>query len=170
MSQLAGGGGTLTSGLSQLTAGAGALQIGLGQLTNGAGQLATGLSGGVSPGRPAHHRPRHDAGRGGQVARADPVDRASSGSCEAQSPGIFNSGYFVLAAVEGATTSNRNAATFTINLLRGGTAGQILVVSKYKSSDPRRAGARHAASRASPDVRQAQQRPGRGRRTGGQPR
>ncbi len=45
----------------------------------------------------------------------------------------------MLAAVEGATRNNRNAATFTINLLRGGTAGQILVVSKYKSSDPRTA-------------------------------
>ena len=56
---------------------------------------------------------------------------------EQQSPGIFNSGYFVLAAVEGAQRSDRNAATFTINLLRGGTAGQIVVASKYKSNDAR---------------------------------
>jgi putative drug exporter of the RND superfamily len=56
---------------------------------------------------------------------------------EQQSPGIFSSGYFVLAAVEGAQKSDRNAATFTINLLRGGTAGQIVVASKYKSNDSR---------------------------------
>jgi RND superfamily putative drug exporter len=57
----------------------------------------------------------------------------------AQSPGMFNSGYFVLAAVEGSTPANRNAATFTINLLQGGTAGQIVVVSKYSFSDSRTA-------------------------------
>ena len=54
-----------------------------------------------------------------------------------QSPGIFSSGYFVLSAVAGALPSDRNAATFTINLLRGGTSGQIMVISKYKDSDPR---------------------------------
>ena len=52
---------------------------------------------------------------------------------------MFNSGYFVLAAVEGATPADRNAATFTINLLQGGTAGQIVVVSKFDSSDSRTA-------------------------------
>ena len=56
---------------------------------------------------------------------------------EKQSPGMFSSGYFVLAAVEGAQPADRNAATFTINLLRGGTAGQIVVVSKYKGNDAR---------------------------------
>jgi RND superfamily putative drug exporter len=65
----------------------------------------------------------------------------------AQSPGIFTSGYFVLAAVEGATASNRNAATFTINLFRGGTAGQIMVVPRYKSSDPRTAALGNALAR-----------------------
>jgi uncharacterized membrane protein YdfJ with MMPL/SSD domain len=56
---------------------------------------------------------------------------------EQESPGLFSSGYFVLAAVEGAPPADRNAATFTINLLRGGTAGQIVVVSKFKASDRR---------------------------------
>ncbi len=138
LSQLAGGGNQLTSGLSQLTAGAGALQIGLGQLTGGAGQLATGLSGGVGPAG------QLTTGLGTMQAavikaRGQIPSTAQLKQLEAQSPGIFNSGYFVLAAVEGATASNRNAATFTINLLRGGTAGQIVVVSKYKSSDPRSA-------------------------------
>jgi RND superfamily putative drug exporter len=138
ISQLAGGGGQLTSGLTQLTAGAGALQIGLGQLTSGAGQLATGLSGGVSPAG------QLTTGLGTMQAavvksRGQIPSTAQLKQLFAQSPGMFDSGYFVLAAVEGSTPANRNAASFTINLLRGGTAGQIVVVSKYSSSDSRTA-------------------------------
>lgn len=132
--QLASGGGQLTSGIGQLTAGAGALQIGLGQLTAGAGQLATGLSSGVGPAG------QLTTGLGTMQAavvksRGQIPSTAQLKQLFAQSPGMFNSGYFVLAAVEGATPSNRNAATFTINLLQGGTAGQIVIVSKYNSSD-----------------------------------
>lgn len=136
ISQLGTGGGQLVGGLNQLTAGAGALQIGLGQLTSGAGQLATGLAGGVAPAG------QLTTGLGQMQAavvkaRGQIPSTAQLKQLEAQSPGIFSSGYFVLAAVEGATPPNRNAATFTINLLRGGTAGQVLVVSKYASDDSR---------------------------------
>jgi RND superfamily putative drug exporter len=54
-----------------------------------------------------------------------------------QSPGIFNSGYFVLAAVEGSQPADRNAATFVINLPHGGNAGQIVVTGRYPVSDAR---------------------------------
>ena len=136
MNQLSTGGGQLSSGLSQLTAGAGALQIGLGQLNYGAGQLAYGLTSGVGPAG------QLVTGLGTMQAavikaRGQIPSTAQLKQLEQQSPGIFNSGYFVLAAVEGAQKSDRNAATFTINLLRGGTAGQIMVVSKYKSNDAR---------------------------------
>jgi X-X-X-Leu-X-X-Gly heptad repeat protein len=134
--KLAHGGTQLSTGLGQLTAGAGALQIGLGQLTAGAGQLATGLSGGVSPAG------QLTTGLGTMQAavikaRGQIPSTAQLHQLERQSPGMFNSGYFVLAAVEGAQPGNRNAATFTINLLRGGTAGQIVVASKYDASDAR---------------------------------
>jgi X-X-X-Leu-X-X-Gly heptad repeat protein len=134
--QLSGGGAQLTSGLDQLTSGAGALEIGLGQLSTGAGQLASGLAGGVAPAGLL------TTGLGTMQAavvkaRGQIPSTAQLRQLQAQSPGIFNSGYFVLAAIEGATPPNRNAATFTINLLRGGTAGQIMVVSKYRASDPR---------------------------------
>jgi len=134
--KLANGGTQLSGGLGQLTAGAGALEIGLGQLTTGAGQLATGLAGGVSPAG------QLTTGLGTMQAavvkaRGQIPSTAQLHELEQQSPGIFNSGYFVLAAVEGAQPANRNAASFTINLLRGGTAGQIVVASKYKASDAR---------------------------------
>ena len=54
-----------------------------------------------------------------------------------QAPGLFNSGYFMLAAVQGAQPSDRNAATFAVNVNNGGNAGQIVVISKYPSTDPR---------------------------------
>lgn len=138
LDKLTAGGSQLTGGLSQLTTGAGALQVGIGQLTNGAGELATGLSGGVGPAG------QLTTGLGTMQAavikaRGQIPSTAQLKQLEAQSPGIFSSGYFVLSAIAGATASNRNAATFTINLLRGGTAGQIVVVSRYPASDPRTA-------------------------------
>ena len=99
MSQLSTGGGQLTSGLRQLTAGAGALEIGLSQLTSGAGELASGLTSGVGPAgqlisglgtmQAAVVKAR------GQIPSTKQLEQL-----EQQSPGIFNSGYFVLAAVE----------------------------------------------------------------------
>jgi RND superfamily putative drug exporter len=136
MTQLSSGGGQLQNGLGQLTSGAAQLEAGLGLLDSGTGQLASGLAGGVGPAgqlvtglgtmQAAVVKAR------GQIPSTKDLETLHS-----QSPGLFSSGYFVLAAVEGATPANRNAATFTINLLRGGTAGQIVVVSKYKASDPR---------------------------------
>jgi RND superfamily putative drug exporter len=134
--KLSGGGNQLTSGLGQLTAGAGALQTGLGQLTDGTGQLASGLTGGVGPAG------QLTAGLGTMQAavikaRGQIPSTKALKALQRESPGIFSSGYFVLSAVAGAKPADRNAASFTINLLRGGTAGQIMVVSEYKSSDPR---------------------------------
>ena len=91
-------------------------------------------------------------------ARGQIPSTAQLKKLERQSPGLFNSGYFVLAAIEGATAPNRNAATFTINLLRGGTAGQIMVVSKYKSSDPRTRALGTRLADLGAEFRQAQRR------------
>ena len=133
--KLGGGGRQLTSGLAALTDGAGALEAGLGQLTGGAGQLASGLSAGTGP------TGTLVSGLGtmqakvrkfsGQLPSAKDLEQL-----ERQAPGLFDSGYFVLAAVEGAPPNAREQATFTINLLRGGTAGQIVVVPKQPPSDP----------------------------------
>lgn len=136
LDQLSGGGGQLLNGLDQLTAGAGALQIGLGQLTNGAGQLASGLSGGVGPAG------QLTTGLGTMQAaviksRGQIPSTKDLETLQRQSPGIFNSGYFVLAAVEGAQPADRNAAQFMVNLLRGGNAAQIIVASRYPLSDAR---------------------------------
>ncbi|HEX8715214.1 MAG TPA: MMPL family transporter, partial [Solirubrobacteraceae bacterium] len=134
VASLSAGGGELTSGLTKLRDGAGALEAGLGQLTSGTGQLESGLAAGVSP--------------TGQLVNGLGVMQASvskfSGELPSpkqleelheQSPGLFNSGYFLLAAVAGAQPAASNAAGFTVNVARGGDAGQIVVVSRYRSSD-----------------------------------
>jgi RND superfamily putative drug exporter len=58
---------------------------------------------------------------------------------KAQSPGLFNSGYFLLAAVAGAPPAASNAAGFAVNVTRGGNAGQIVVVSRYPANSPQTA-------------------------------
>lgn len=134
ISRLSTGGGQLTSGLAQLRDGAGALQSGLGQLTGGAGQLAGGLASGAGPAGEL-------AGGLGTAATKVAKFRGELPSPEdleqlnRDSPGLFDSGYFVLAAVEGAGESQRNQAAFAINLDQGGDAGQIMVVSKEASKE-----------------------------------
>lgn len=136
ITQLHNGNAQLAGGIKQLSGGGGQLTNGLGQLTTGAGQLASGLSGGVAPaGRLTTGLATMQAGV--TRSRGQIPSRAQLRQLQAQSPGLFSSGYFVLAAVDGATSAIRNAATFTMNLDRGGTAGQITVIPRYRSGDPR---------------------------------
>jgi RND superfamily putative drug exporter len=136
IAQLANGGGQLNGGLGQLTNGAGQLEAGLALLSAGTGQLASGLA-------PAPSGAGQIASGLGIMQAAVVKARGQIPSTKdletlmKQSPGMFSSGYFVLAAVEGARGADRNQATFAVNLLRGGTAGQIVVISKYPSTDPR---------------------------------
>jgi X-X-X-Leu-X-X-Gly heptad repeat protein len=131
--KLSGGSGQLTGGLTQLRDGAGALEAGLGELTSGTGQLESGLAGGVSP--------------TGQLVNGLGVMQKSVAKFRGQlpspkeleelhtkSPGLFNSGYFLLAAIAGAPAASSNAAGFTVNVTRGGDAGQIVVISRFASS------------------------------------
>ena len=134
--QLRTGNGQLATGLSELTSGAGQLESGLSQLSTGAGQLASGLAGGVGPAG------QLTSGLGQMkvaviTARGQIPSTAQLKRLEQQSPGLFSSGYFVLAAVAGAPTTQLIDSTFTINTLRGGGAGQIMVTSKYPFTDSR---------------------------------
>src|SRR5204863_2056394 len=104
--QLGAGGHALAGGLAQLTAGARQLETGLGQLHGGTGQLASGLSGGVNTSAPLQ------TGMG-KITKAVVHTRDTLPSTKdleklkKQSPHLFDSGYFVLAALEGAPTPSR---------------------------------------------------------------
>jgi putative drug exporter of the RND superfamily len=136
LSQLSGGGGQLNSGLGQLTAGAGQLEAGLALLTNGTGQLAYGLSGGVGPAGQLvtglGTMQKAVAKSRGQIPSTADLEKLFKSS-----PGLWNSGYLVLAAIQGAPPADRNAANMVINLTRGGNAGQIMIVSRYPLDDQR---------------------------------
>jgi RND superfamily putative drug exporter len=134
--QLRNGNGQLAGGLSQLTTGAGQLESGLSQLTAGTAQLASGLAGGVAPaGQLTAGLSQMKAAV--TTARGQIPSTAQLKQLEQQSPGLFSSGYFVLAALAGAPTTQLTDSTFTINTLRGGAAGQIVVTSKYPFTDSR---------------------------------
>jgi putative drug exporter of the RND superfamily len=133
IARLNAGGGQLTGGLTTLRDGAAALETGLAQLTGGAGQLQSGLAGGTGP-----------AGQlAGGLGQAEAKVTKFQGSLpspkeleqlQKQSPGLFDSGYFVLAAIEGAPPADRALAGFAVNLGRGGNAGQIVVVPAQEAS------------------------------------
>ena len=133
--QLDTGGGALTAGLEKLTAGAGQLESGLNKLSSGSGELASGL--GAAPGK-------IDPLIGGlgemQVAvakfRGELPSPKDIERLQAQSPGLFDSGYFVLAAVAGAPPADRNQAASVVNLKGGGTAGMVMVVPKESATEP----------------------------------
>lgn len=134
--KLSGGGGQLTTGVTALRDGAAQLEAGLGQLTGGAGQLAGGLAAGSSPtGQLISGLGQLESG----VAkfRTNLPSPKDIEKLQKQSPGLFDSGYFVLAAIAGAPAAQRTQASFAVNLDRGGNAGQITVISKYASEDPR---------------------------------
>jgi X-X-X-Leu-X-X-Gly heptad repeat protein len=129
------GGGSLTAGLEKLTAGAGTLESGLSKLSSGSGELAAGL--GAAPGK-------IDPLIGGlgemQVAvakfRGELPSPKDIERLQASSPGLFDSGYFVLAAVAGSKASDRNQAASVVNLRGGGTAGMIMVAPKRSATEP----------------------------------
>lgn len=134
--QLASGNAQLADGLAQLAAGARQLEAGLGQLHSGTGQLASGLSGGYTQSAPL------SSGMD-TITKAVIHSRATIPSTkdlellQKQSPHLFDSGYFVLAALQGAPTSSRQAAGFTVNVEQGGAAGRITVTPKWGVNDPR---------------------------------
>ena len=127
LTRLDAGGGDLAEGLVALEQGADQLEAGLGRLTSGAGQLQSGLSGGVGPaGQLA-------AGLGTMEskvakARGEIPSTKDLEKLKEESPGLFDSGYFVLAAIEGAPQASEDAASFAVNVAGGGNAGQIMVV------------------------------------------
>ena len=67
----------------------------------------------------------------GELPSAKDIERL-----QASSPGLFSSGYFVLAAVAGSKPGDRNQAAAVVNLKGGGTAGQIMVVPVKSATTP----------------------------------
>jgi RND superfamily putative drug exporter len=119
---------SLNSGLTRLSGGALALAGGIDRLGGGAEALEQGLAEAASRTAPLESglqraSVRVIAGRATIRRRATRVSQAT--------PGLFNSGYFVLSAVDGAPPRARRAAGERIDLRHGGQAASILVISRY---------------------------------------
>ena len=99
--KLSGGGGQLTTGLGALRDGAAALETGLGQLTPAPASSQAGLARGHGPDRPARRRPRHSSRPASRSSAASLPSTKDLEQLQRESPGLFDSGYFVLAAIAG---------------------------------------------------------------------
>ncbi|HEX3324599.1 MAG TPA: MMPL family transporter, partial [Solirubrobacterales bacterium] len=131
--KLSSGAAELPSGLAKLQTGAERLVTGLAQLQGGAGSLEENLSEGSRRSYPLqtglHHASVKVTAGAGDLN--DRVDRLNH-----QSPGLFDSGYFVLSAIDGAHPGERRSAASAIDVERGGQAAAVLVIPHYTFNTP----------------------------------
>jgi putative drug exporter of the RND superfamily len=138
LSQAAGG---LSNGLQRLGDGAERLAGGLIQLQGGAGALQAGLSEGFHRSYPLQANLRRAGVRVSAVAA--PLEVGARRLRE-ESPHLFDSGYFVLSALDGAPPARRSEAGEAVSVAGGGQAARLLVVSThpFNSEGSRRTGER----------------------------
>jgi RND superfamily putative drug exporter len=131
--QLATAAQALGDGLTQLSGGAEALVGGLDRLDDGAETLAAGLLSGVEESAPLESGLEEASVQvlGGKHRINRQVTRVAD-----TTPGLFNSGYFVLSALDGTPPETREKISETIDLRNGGQAASMLVVSDYSFNTP----------------------------------
>jgi RND superfamily putative drug exporter len=145
---LASGGATLSPAMLRISDGAQQLAGGLGQLESGSGQLAAGLgaggqksklfSGGLRRISTALERQQSPGGGGLQFD-----------DLRSQAPGLFSSGYFNLAALDGSRPERREQLGALLSLDSGGRYGRMLVIPR---DEPTSAGAEATVSRLEEDA------------------
>jgi RND superfamily putative drug exporter len=123
----------LGSGLSRLAGGATALVGGLDRLEGGAEALAAGLLTGAGESAPLESGLEEASVQvlSGKTRIGHQVSQVANST-----PGLFNSGYFVLSALDGTPPKTREAIGETIDLRNGGQAATMLVVSDYSFNTP----------------------------------
>jgi RND superfamily putative drug exporter len=112
--------------LGRLDSGAGTLAGGLTTLSGGLGELERNLVSGYSRTGPL----------AGGLSRADAELTTNRRRVRRQSPGLFDSGYFVLSALDGAPRVQRQQAEETIDLEGGGQAALLVTIPKYGFNTP----------------------------------
>jgi RND superfamily putative drug exporter len=126
--KLAEGTGQLPEALGRLEGGASRLVDGLGQLRGGADTLEERLSEGFHRSHPLQSKLQEGHVEVSVSARKvnHKVDRLRRNS-----PGIFNSGYFVLSTLDGAPEKERKRVSGVVDIENGGQAAQIIVIPRY---------------------------------------
>jgi len=123
----------LGDGITALSGGAVRLVGGLDQLGDGAEALQAALSHGADETAPLESGLEEASV---QVLTGRKRIRDQAGRIADSSPGIFNSGYFVLSALDGTPPTTRQAIDETIDLDGGGQAASVLVISSHSLNSP----------------------------------
>ncbi len=123
----------LPSNLGRLYGGAVSLVGGISQLTGGATALQENLASGFQRAAPIQTGLRRASVR--VIANNAKLQRRLSG-VRRQTPGIFDSGYFVLSALDGAPPRSRENASEVVDLNGGGQAASMLIFSRYGFNSP----------------------------------
>jgi RND superfamily putative drug exporter len=131
--KLAGATGRLPDALGKLEGGASQLVDGLGRLSGGADTLGERLAEGFHRSHPLQSK-LHE-GHVEVSVSARKVNRKVD-RLRRNSPGIFNSGYFVLSTLAGAPERERKRVSGIVDLENGGQAAQIVVIPRYTFNTP----------------------------------
>ncbi len=131
--RLARAAGSLQGGVARLGAGATALASGLARLRGGAGALEENLALGYSASAPLQSGLRRATV---QVLSSDATLTRQVRRLQRGSPGLFDSGYFVLSALDGARPRVRERSATAIDLEGGGQGAAILVISRFTFNSP----------------------------------
>jgi RND superfamily putative drug exporter len=124
---------SLDDGLGQLGAGASALAAGISRLGGGASALEENLATGFSRSYPLQSGLQRATV---QVLSSDARLRGQARRLRRTTPGIFDSGFFVLSALDGARPPLRERAAAAVDLNGGGQAAAMLVISRYTFNTP----------------------------------
>lgn len=123
----------LGTGINQLSGGAVRLVSGLDDLGDGAEALQAALASGVEQSAPLESGLEEASV---QVLSGRHRIRKQARRVADSSPGLFNSGYFVLSALDGTPPGTRQQISETIDLEKGGQAATMLVISDYSFNTP----------------------------------
>ena len=123
----------LGGGLSRLATGASALVGGIDRLGGGAEALAEGLLDGAGESAPLESGLEEASV---QVLSGKHRLQRQATRVADSTPGLFNSGFFVLSALDGTPPKQREAVDEAIDLRNGGQAATIRVVTDYSFNTP----------------------------------
>jgi putative drug exporter of the RND superfamily len=131
--QVAAGTEQLAGVLERLRGGSAQLADGLGRLQGGADTLGERLGEGFDRSQPLQSGLRRASVR--VSTSAERFDRRVD-RLRRSSPGIFDSGYFVLSALQGAPDEERKQIGGIVDLQNGGQAAQMVVIPRYTFNTP----------------------------------
>jgi RND superfamily putative drug exporter len=123
----------LGDGLTRLNTATAALVGGIERLGGGAEALQAALGEGAARTVSGEDRLRRASV---SVLEGKARIRKRVGRVRQATPGLFNSGYFVLSALEGARRKVRENAEGSVDLQHGGQAAMMLVISRYSFNTP----------------------------------